>query len=328
MKFGFIGYRNHAKKLLKLVDETGLCSDIIIYHPDYEKLSTGFSGDDISCKVKLVSKLEDLFDSEAIFIASPTSTHWGYLNVLNNKFHGYIFCEKPPCNNLDELRSMRELDSRKIFFNFNYRYSEFARVCKTAISTGEFGIPISLNCCGVHGLAFKPSFSDNWRNLSESVLENVIGNVGIHYVDLAVYLLGKGKRIFASYQKVSQYTKICDSALVTVETEKSLSASILLSYASPFRISLRMFFSDAIVDYVNGTLSVQKPRDTFDNLGFFAPPPERILMSGSNADIAQSLRNSVAEFIKVVRNSSCFSRELFDCGLDSTKLLLTLPWTA
>ncbi len=328
MNIGFIGHKNHARKLISLVAQTINCDKITVYYPDLRKLTNNFSAEGIPCGISLTSKLEDIFESDAVFIASPTDTHCAYLNILNEQFHGYVFCEKPPCNNLDELRVLRGLDGRKIFFNFNYRYSKFAKICKTAMKTGEFGVPISLNCCGILGLAFNTSFSVNWRNLSESILENVIGNAGIHYVDLASYLLGKAKKVTANYQKISPHTKICDTAMITVETESGLPTSILISYAAPYRVSLQMIFSDAIVDFLNGTLSVQRPRDSFDDAGFYVPPPERLLIPKSKADISQSLKSSVSEFFKVVEKSSFFPPELFNSGLDSTNLLLSLPWAA
>ena len=329
MKIAFIGYKNHAKRLMSVFSELGDCQEILVYYPDFQKLSSNFSDDGISCRVQLTSSIEDLFEANAIVIASPTHTHWEYLKLILNKFQGYIFCEKPPCKNLKELElfsALEDSNKSRIYFNFNYRSSLFSKICRSAIESEEYGVPISLSFSSCHGLAFKSSFSKNWRNNSEDILENVIGNVGIHYVDLAFHLLGNERGASFSAMKVSGYTKYSDSALITITSQRGLPTTILLSYASPFHNTAAFVFSDAIIELINGAITLKTPRESFDQDGFFAPPSEKLLktFSSSREYYNDAIKGSVLSFFKVVKNSKKFPLKDYLCSLDSTRALLMI----
>ena len=63
------------------------------------------------------------------FIISPNKTHYHYIKLLHKK--GYIFCEKPPTNNLNELEKLKKIKSNKIYYNFNFRFSKIAEILKS-----------------------------------------------------------------------------------------------------------------------------------------------------------------------------------------------------
>lgn len=329
MKVAFIGYRNQAKRLMCLVDKLNLCRQFLVYYPDYQTLLERFTDEGISCKIKLTSSLKDIYEVDAVFIASPTHTHWYYLERLQKEFSGYIFCEKPPCKKIEELDAILELDKKaksRIFFNFNYRNSIFAQVCKSAIDNGKFGVPISLSFHSSHGLAFKQSFTDNWRNLSNDILENVIGNVGIHYIDLAFYLMGGGERGYLHTTKISEYTEYSDSALITLMTRTGLPTTILLSYAAPFRNTATMMFSNGIIELKDGVVSSQTPRDCFDGSGLFCPPSKEVIkaFTSSREYYNNSIMNTISEFFKIVQGQLNCSMYDFSCSVETTRFLLKL----
>jgi len=329
MKIAFIGYKNHAKRLMSVFSKLGYCQEFLVYYPDFQKLSSSFSSEGLHCKVQLTSSIQDIYEVDAIIIASPTNTHWKYIKLIISNFHGYIFCEKPPCSNLKELEFLYALEDgekSRIFFNFNYRSSVFSMVCQSAIESGEYGIPISLSFSSCHGLAFKSNFSENWRNLSEDMLDNVIGNVGIHYVDLVSHLMGDSKSIYSSKLKVSELTKFSDSALITINSKVGLPTTILLSYSSPFHNTAKLLFSDGIIELINGVVSVKTPRDSLDKDGLFAPPPKKLIkrFSSSREYYDDSIKNSVCSFLYAVKNLKNFSLKQYHCSLDSTKIFLTM----
>ena len=113
VKLGVIGYKNHAKRLLNILDHKRDCHVEFIYHPT-KKFK------DVRC----TNNLEDLLLCDGILISSPNDTHFSYLKKLE-KFNGYIFCEKPPVVLRSELNSLRKFKigkKRKICFNFNFRF--------------------------------------------------------------------------------------------------------------------------------------------------------------------------------------------------------------
>ena len=115
LKLGIIGDGVHSLRIQKILKSFGL--KYLLYKPnqnqskyvDFEKIK--------KCKI--------------IFIISPNSTHFDYIKKFYEK--RYIFCEKPPVNKLSELKNLNKLNAKKIFFNFNFRYSLLAEIIKKKI---------------------------------------------------------------------------------------------------------------------------------------------------------------------------------------------------
>ena len=98
LRIGVIGYKNHAKRLVDLLDDSTEARCVSLFHPEKR------SGDS-----RLTRKLDDLLDLDAIVVASPNNTHFPYLKELADRFTGYVFCEKPPVSNLGELEALQNL---------------------------------------------------------------------------------------------------------------------------------------------------------------------------------------------------------------------------
>ena len=76
-KIGFIGYRNHAKKLLDIVENKENFEISKIYHPTKNI-------DDS----RITNNLKDLHECDGVFIASPNNTHFEYLKEMIENFKG------------------------------------------------------------------------------------------------------------------------------------------------------------------------------------------------------------------------------------------------
>ena len=229
MIISIIGYKNHSRRLISIIDSLGLCKKLIVFHPNKEKLRKSFNSDQLNCEIVLTDLIDELLDSSCIFITSPTSSHYDYLKKILPIFDGYFFCEKPPCATLKEANSLFSLDSsdkERIYFNFNYRSSMFAKVSLDAIKNNTYGKLISLEFCSTHGLACQSEYQDNWRNKSENILENIVGNVGIHYIDLASYLLNNVKLQSISSLKVSKFSRRSDTFFIGLSSDNCLLSSI------------------------------------------------------------------------------------------------------
>ena len=121
VQLGIIGYRNQAERLITLAETNPKCNLKYIFHPNKK----------ISDK-RVTNNLNDLFSCDAIIISSPNSTHYEYIKKLSH-YSGYVFCEKPPVTTFEELKKLKKLNEnkkRKIFFNFNYRFSELNNILK------------------------------------------------------------------------------------------------------------------------------------------------------------------------------------------------------
>jgi len=126
--------------------------------------------------------------------------------------------------------------------------------------------------------------------------------------------------------KVSEYTKFSDSALITITSQVGLPTTILLTYAGPFHNTATFVFSDAIVELINGVVSLKTPRESFDQDGLFVSPSERILKTfpSSREYYNDAIKNSVLSFLKVVKKSETFPLKHYLCSLDSTRAMLMM----
>lgn len=329
MKIAIIGYKNHASRLISIINSLGICNKLVIYHPNKAKLLYGFNKKDLCLETVLTDSLDLLLKCNCIFIASPTSTHFEYIFKILPKYKGYIFCEKPPCSSSIEAEKLSLLsisEKERIYFNFNYRFTELSKLCKEAISKKIFGSLISLEFYSSHGMAFQSSYKKNWRNTSSSILENILGNVGIHYIDLVNYLVNDSRISSVNSLKVSKNSNLMDTALINIISKECLPISIFLSYAAPFQNTAKITFSDAIVELSNGKLSLFSPRDTFDSHGFYKPPEQKILNEFENSRdyYNQSLIESIQFFIHQVSNKKKLSSGDFDCSIKSAHNILSI----
>ena len=115
MKITIIGYKNHALRLKSILNKLGYDNVVNYnYHTD------------------------TLEDSDVYFISSPNQTHVEWIDKLK-EYDKYIFCEKPPATNLEDIGRLEVLLNKKLYFNFNYRSSELAKLSKDAITNNIYG---------------------------------------------------------------------------------------------------------------------------------------------------------------------------------------------
>ena len=329
MNIAIIGYKNHASRLISIINSLNICTKLSVYHPNKAKLLNGFNEKGLNFETVLTDSIDLLFKSQCIFIASPTATHFEYISKIISKYNGYIFCEKPPCSSLIEVEKLSQLKIRekeRLYFNFNYRFTELSKLSKKALSQKAYGSLISLEFSSSHGMAFQSSYKKNWRNTSSSILENIIGNVGIHYIDLVNYLVNETRITSINTLKVSKNSKLIDTALINIASRECLPISIFLSYAAPFQNTAKITFSDAIIELSNGKLSLSSPRDTFDSNGLFKPPEKQILneFDGSRDYYNQSLVESIKFFINQVHDKNKLNTNDFNCSIKTAHNILSL----
>ena len=270
-----------------------------------------------------VDDINELASSDVYIIASPNETHVEWIEIIRS--YGadkYIFCEKPPASDLKQLSKIAEYDP-KTFFNFNYRYSLISNIAKEYIETGELGKLVYASFISSHGLAFKKTYRDNWRFKGKTLSSSILGNVGIHYIDLIGYLFGDIINIKAFSRNIVSKA-LPDSAYISVDSELC-SSSIFISYAAPFRNEATIIFDDGILELINGKVTIQSPRDVFDNKQMFKPA-KHITMQPSFPDSRSyyddSLINSISYFFNHVDNNKSFSSSDYEKAIKTNQIVL------
>ena len=97
---GVIGYKNQASKIINILKKKKF--NLYIYVKNKKKF----------VNKKNIKYIEDLNllgkCCSAIFIASPSTTHFKYITYFA-KEKKFIFCEKPPCTKIIDYKKLNKL---------------------------------------------------------------------------------------------------------------------------------------------------------------------------------------------------------------------------
>ena len=316
-KIGFIGYRNHAKKLLDIVENKENFEISKIYHPTKNI-------DDS----RITNNLEDLYECDGIVIASPNATHFEYIKKIIENSKCYIFCENPPVTSkegIEYLEAMTVEDKCRILFNFNLRYSELKKYLDKYLNSDLIGIPIQINIIASMGLAFKEKYVENWRSDGDNNMHNIIENVSIHWIDLMNYIFGGREEVDYFPRLISKNGTSFDTSLVNLKFKTGTVASIFNSYATPSIDNITIIGTNGNITFDNEMIQVFSPRDSFDENGLFIKPKCVFKNEFSfSKNGKESLKNSLNYFLKHIENSEIFNIKDFDTSIISNKVVLQL----
>ncbi len=317
VKLGIIGYRNHASRLISSLATKPDCKISYIYHPT-KTVDDSRSTNNIS----------DLFNCDAVIIASPNDTHFEYIEKLLSNFSGYIFCEKPPVTNLNDLAKLENFsieNKNRIFFNFNYRFSKLSENIQSGMQSDSLGTIITINILSAHGLAFKKDYGESWRADGKKNPHNILDTVAIHYVDLLNYYLGKPSKISYFPSLMSKNGTSYDTCNITMQYGNGSSANIFNSYASPLVNEIYVVGTNGVLTIRNNMFELHSPRDTFNSNGFFTTPPTSKKNNfDMESDYYDSLRNSLDYFILNVQNKKSMDIHQFEASILSNRMILQL----
>lgn len=316
-KIGFIGYRNHAKKLLDIVEKENGVEVSQIYHPTKNI-------DDS----RITNNLKDLYGCDGIVIASPNTTHFEYLKEIIENSNCLIYCEKPPVTSSDGINYLKKLTSgqkKRIFFGFNLRFSEFNDLLKEYSGSEKLGKIIQINIITSQGLAFKEKYLTDWRADGKNNLHNIIENSSMHWIDLMIFNFGK--TINANYlpRLISNNGTSFDTNSVNLQFESGVVASIFTSYATPLVENIVIVGTNGFVIIKDGKREISYPRDTFDENGLFTNPKNKEEITFSfQTNSKNSLKKSVGYFLECLKSSKSFESTYFDTCMYTNKLILDL----
>ena len=305
MKAGFIGYRNFAAKLAELFEQSGLVEQFIFYHPDKTIEGLPYS-----------NRLEDLFDCDFIVIASPDCTHGSYLRQLQD-FGGYIFCEKVPVMNREDLSFLQSRSNPLLYFDFCYRKSRLCSLLQEL--SGEV---LYINHRFGHGLALTERYKDNWRSDASKAPLGVFQLSGIHFFDLLIFCFGRPVSYHVTARNLSTNGDSIDNFAISMEFPGGLVSDLFFSYTAPYQFNINIITTENLYELDGTDFSVRGPRETYDERGLFANPA---VLSHEVMDLyGESLKASVSCFLDVVESKGHFYEASLENNLLSTELFLDI----
>jgi predicted dehydrogenase len=301
---------------MQIIDKRKDCKIEYIFHPKkkiFDNRGTNY--------------FQDLFSCDAIFISSPNHTHFDYIQKLKT-YNGYIFCEKPPAVTFSQLKKLNNIErkrKKKIFFNFNYRFSELNSIMKNLLKTKEIGKIIHINIISGKGLAFKKEYKKSWRADGERNLHNIIETVTIHFLDLINLHLNEFDDSLYFPTLVSNKGTSFDTSSLFLKYKNNITVHILNSYATPLINDFTILGTNGTLYFKQNKLEIYSPREIFDKKGFYVYPPLfKKQKFNFEKDYLNSLYKSIEYFITKVKKKSPLQIKDFDTSLITNRIILDL----
>ncbi|TAK20393.1 MAG: Gfo/Idh/MocA family oxidoreductase [Chloroflexota bacterium] len=138
-------------------------------------------------------------DVDVVSVATPNSGHEP-ISIAALEAGKHVLCEKPLALDLAGARRMlaaAERSGKKTGVHFRYRYIPGARYMKELIDTGEIGSIHQIYLTYVNGSVQDPASPLRWR-MTRAEGGGLLGDLGSHIIDLALWLCGSIVRVNAT----------------------------------------------------------------------------------------------------------------------------------
>lgn len=155
---------------------------------------------------KAYDSVEDLLSDDAIDVVSvctPNHTHADYCE-LAIKANKHILCEKPMVTNIEDanrLKNLYDKSSLKFVVGHNQRFLETHQIAKELIEKEYLGKVLTYKTTFGHSGPESwgvDKSNQTWFFKKEFSVYGVLGDLGVHKIDLMRYILGSEyKEVFA-----------------------------------------------------------------------------------------------------------------------------------
>lgn len=304
-KVCIIGNGRHSKRIQNILKKKRI--SFFIYKPKSK----------LSYKKK---NLNDLKKFKYVFIITPNNTHTHYIEQLCKR--SFIFCEKPPTNNLEDLKKLQKINSDRIYFNYNYRFCKIAEILKDR-KKYKLGKLIYANIMVGHGLALKKEYLSSWRSNKKKCPKGVFEMLSVHWIDLINYVFKVTKQNKPELQNLSGIGNSYDNSKINLKIEKKIDADIFSSYTSPVTNKKTFIFDNGCVEQYENQITIKGPSLNFDQFGFLKPPKKiKLFKISEKKDYYQSLEKSVDYFFYNIRKKKNFSKSDYKAILKLNKMII------
>jgi len=137
---------------------------------------------------------------DLVDIAAPSAIH-AQIAIAAAEAGKHIFCEKPLALNLKDAKAMVNAVEKAGVVNmigFNYRRVPAIALAKKLIADGEIGEIYHFRGIYQQGWLVDPNFPLTWRLRKEKAGYGSLGDLGVHVIDLARYLVGEIEEVLCT----------------------------------------------------------------------------------------------------------------------------------
>ena len=185
---------------------------------------------------------------EGVLLVTPNDVHEEQTLACAERGR-HVFVEKPIADSVEAGERMRSTCAEAgvtLMVGHAFRRLGAARRAKEVLDDGALGrVALAEANMSLPG-SFKP---EAWRAHRERNPGGPIMQLGIHHLDTLAYWLGPVQRASGRFAHVHTQADIDDVGILTLEFESGALASLTGSYVSPKTLSLRLFGTEAVLDY-------------------------------------------------------------------------------
>lgn len=304
LEVGIIGNGWHSKRIQKILKKKKI--KFLVYKPNNKKYFDKKQFDKIK-KLKI------------IFIISPNKSHLHYIKSLSKG--RYIFCEKPPVSNINEFKKLRKINPKKLFFNYNYRYSQISEILKNR-KKFKLGNLIYANLISGQAFAKKNDYLKNWRSDKKKCSTGVFEMKSVHLIDLINYhfdIKHVSKPLLLNQSKKGTSP---DTSHIKVLTKNNACIDIFSSYFVPMIRKQIFVFDNGLIEQNDKSVTIYGPALNQDTKGFIIKPKiKKKYFVSEKEDYKTSLKKSINYFLNIAKKKSSFAKKDYENSLQSNLLI-------
>jgi predicted dehydrogenase len=187
---------------------------------------------------------------DLVQIATPPALHVD-LSIAALESGAWVLCEKPLCGSLaelDRLQAAEQRTGRYCSVLLQWRHGAAGQHMRRLIQSGEMGDPL-VAVCNTLWYRDDAYYAVPWRGKWHSELGGASMGLGIHIMDLLLYLLGDWSEVRAMMGTLARSIEVEDVSMAIVKFASGAMASLTNSSLSPRQESyLRLDFPRATVE--------------------------------------------------------------------------------
>jgi predicted dehydrogenase len=187
---------------------------------------------------------------DLVHICTPPGLHCEQ-TVQCLKAGAWVFCEKPLCASLEELDRIQKTEQESGAFCSSvsqWRFGSGGQQLKKIIHDNSFGKPL-VGICSTTWFRDHPYYAVPWRGKWKTELGGPTMGLGIHLMDLFLWLMGDWAEVQAMIGTLDRKIEVEDISMAMVRFENGCLANITNSALSPRQESyLRLDFQKATVE--------------------------------------------------------------------------------
>jgi predicted dehydrogenase len=185
---------------------------------------------------------------DLVHIITPPASHKNLI-IEALEAGSWVFCEKPLCLSLaefDEITKAEERTGRYVSTVFQWRFGSAAQHLKKLIAEGVLGKSL-VGVCNTLWYRNQHYYNDAWRGKWATEVGGPTATLGIHLMDLFLWLMGDWKELQAQADTLERQIEVEDISMAFVRFENG--AMALNSVLSPRQESyMRLDFQKATVE--------------------------------------------------------------------------------